>query len=642
MKKILRKICSITLVFCFLFISVFSYIPYTHASMFGQITGEGVRLRKEANTKADVLDYLSKGEYVTVLDTNLVTGEGCTQGWYKAEYAGDTGYICAQYISLTNTIPVSYGRPWTSPKKAIMGGAEFVSSGYISAGQFTSYLKKFNVNPNSNYSLNNHQYMANIEAPYSEARTTFNSYRDNNLLTLPFSFTIPIFENMPETTKHTAKGVKTGGTSEVKDKEFEKKLDEQGFPESYKKWLRELHVTHPNWTFISLKTGLDFNETAATQRTVGSIQETSCPSCVDNPRVNTEGNWYIANIETVSYYLDPRNFLDETYIFMFENLSYNEIQTEAVVKSVLAPTFMNGNDSVDNIPYSSIFMEAGKTFDVSPVYLASLARQESGSKISNTTSGAKFTYKGQTYEGFYNFFNIGAYSSESNPALAGLVYAAGGSLKNSDGIYVGGTGNTQSTPTNPNTPATPDAPASPATKPSNPNTSTTPPANPTPVTPETQEPQTEPKPEEKPAEPKTLTVATHLSNMGLNKKGDFITNLSLDTTVGALKAKTTGSELTFKKANGALMGDTEKIVTGTTVTFASGETYSIVIYGDLTADGIINSADLLKMRQYLLGQISLDGAYLESAKLASNTTVNSADLLRLRQHLLGQKGINQA
>ena len=67
-----------------------------------------------------------------------------------------------------------------------------------------------------------------------------------------------------------------------------------------------------------------------------------------------------------------------------------------------------------------------------------------------------------------------------------------------------------------------------------------------------------------------------------------------------------------------------------------------MIYGDLTSDGIINSADLLKMRQYLLGQISLDGAYLESARLANNTTVNSADLLRLRQHLLGQKGISQA
>ena len=607
MKKIFRKICSITLVFCFLFISVFSYIPYTNASMFGQITGEGVRLRKEATIEADILDYLSKGDYVTVLDTNLVSGEGCTQGWYKVEYSGDTGYICGQYISLTNTIPVSYGRPWTSPKKAIMGGAEFISSGYVSAGQFTGYLKKFNVNPNSSYSVNNHQYMANIEAPYSEAYTTYQSYKKSELLNSPFNFTIPIFENMPETTRHPTRGVKTGGTSEVKDQEFEKKLDEQGFPESYKKYLRSLHEIHPNWTFVSLKTGLDFNATAVTQRTVGSIQESSCPSCVDPERINTEGSWYIATLETVAYYLDPRNFLEESRIFMFENISYNEIQTESGVKSILEPTFMNGNDAVDNVPYSSIFMEAGKTFNVSPIYLAALARQESGSKISNTTNGAKFTYKGQTYEGFYNFFNIGANSNESNPALAGLVYASAGSIKNSDGIYVGGTGNTQSTPTNP--PATPQV--------STPGTA----------------------PEEI---PKTLTVATHLSNMGLNKKGNFITNLALDTTVGTLKAKTTGSELTFKKANGSVMGDTEKITTGTTVTFASGETYSIVIYGDLTSDGIINSADLLKMRQYLLGQISLDGAYLESARLANNTTVNSADLLRLRQHLLGQKGISQA
>ncbi len=619
-----KKFSFILIVFCFLFLSIFSFIPYTDASMYGKITGNEVRLRSLASTSGEVLDYLSKGEYVIVTDTNKVSGEGCSFGWYKVEYSGKSGFICGQYIELKETMEMSYSRPWTSPKKAIMGGAEFISSGYISAGQFTSYLKKFNVNPNSSYKVNNHQYMANLEAPFSEAKTTYNSYKANDLLKLPFHFTIPVFENMPENTKHSAKGVKTGGTSEVKDQEFEKKLEEQGFPESYRKWLRVLHESYPNWTFEALKTGLDFQSTALIQKSIGSIQLSSCSECIDEARINTEGNWYIANIETVSYYLDPRNFLEDTSIFMFEDLSYKEIQTEEVVKSILSNTFMNGVDPIDKISYSSIFMEAGKTYNVSPVYLASLSRQEVGTKLGTVTSGERFTYKGQTYEGFYNFYNIGAYSSEANPALAGLVYAAGGASKNSDGIYVGNIGGGTFTPDkNVESPSqTVDSPSTPKEeKPS--------------------EPSSEPE-KTTPSVPEVTPVATHLNNMDLHLKSTFLTNLQVQTTVQSLKNKTVGQELTFKKANGSPLGDSEIITTGCTVSFSTGENYTFIIYGDISGDGIINSADLLKMRQYLLGQLKLEGAYFESAKLANTDQVNSADLLRLRQYLLGQKGINQA
>ena len=294
-------------------------------------------------------------------------------------------------------------------------------------------------------------------------------------------------------------------------------------------------------------------------------------------------------------------------ILMFEDLSYTDYYTESMVLSVLKGTFMTGKDNVDNISYSSMFMEAGKTYNVSPIYLASLSKQEVGSTIGLVTSGNRFEYQGQIYEGFYNFYNIGAYSSAENPAKAGLVYASTGASKNSEGVYAGNTGSNNNNPDN--------------GKDDN------------------------KKDDDKKDDvvPVVTPVSTHLSNMGLNQKGEFVTNLSLNVTAGSLKNKTIASEVTIKRDNGSLVGDSEKIHTGDIITFSNGESRKVVIYGDLTGDGEINSADLLRMRQVLLKKVTLTGAYLEASHVYTTSgAANSSDLLRLRQYLLGKTGINQA
>ena len=436
-----------------LIISMFSFIPCVFAKSY-VATGDAVAIRNKATTKdSSVLVRINTGTVVEVLDETKKydnDNNDCTSGWIKIKYSNIEGYTCSAYYkeyvqnsndqgsNSNNNYPsnntsggagtASNSRPWNTPKRAIVGGAEFISNGYISKGQFTSYLKKYNVNPNSYYSVYTHLYQANIAAPASEAIISWKSYYNNNSLNLAFNFNIPVYKNMKDSYNNpTGAKANLEKLDEVKDAEFEKKIAD--FPDSYKPYLRAIHQVYPKWTFTAMKTGLDFETAAKKFKSTGAINSTNkkLVELDDNGNLvaTNESGWYRPNIKTVRYYLDPRNFLNESYVFMFENLSYFKV-SEKVVQGVLnRSSLINGTDTIDNQSYASIFLEAGKNANVNPVYLASLAIQEMGNSKSNV-SGESFSYKNITYEGLFNFFNIGAYSSESNPLKAGLVYAAGG------------------------------------------------------------------------------------------------------------------------------------------------------------------------------------------------------------------------
>lgn len=197
------------------------------------------------------------------------------------------------------------------------------------------------------------------------------------------------------------------------------------FPAEYQDALKKLKELHPNWNFDAYYTGLDWNTVVLNEkvckrnRVLKSSDESWKCSCG-----NVASGYACASEKIISYYLDPRNFLNEVNIFQFLEISYNErIHNVDGVKNAVKNTFLSKNvtytlnDKEYTKSYAEIILEAAKTSNMSPYSIASKIIQEVGTKGSNSVSG---TYSG--YEGYYNFYNLRAYDT-GNAIVNGLMYA---------------------------------------------------------------------------------------------------------------------------------------------------------------------------------------------------------------------------
>lgn len=228
----------------------------------------------------------------------------------------------------------------------------------------------------------------------------------------------------------------SSGAQGSSDADFESYMTKQGFPESYKPYLRTLHEQHPKWIFTAQKLGVDWNTALKEECVVGRnlVHSSALASWKSMEKgaydfnggywYGLDGSWVAASKEIIMYYMDPRNFLNDTYIFMFENQSYDpSYQTESGVKTILADTFMSGSytcpDTKKKYTYSQTFMDAAKKSGVSPYHLASRCRNEQGVNGAPQSLG---TVKG--YENYFNFFDIQAYATSTMTAAEmGCKYA---------------------------------------------------------------------------------------------------------------------------------------------------------------------------------------------------------------------------
>lgn len=240
------------------------------------------------------------------------------------------------------------------------------------------------------------------------------------------------------------------------DTSFEQTL--KSFPESYRPYIQALHDKHPNWTFEAFNTGLDWNEvlkneSALSRKLVPAAGHSMSLGLADlksngewawyqtptawkayddvagayNYSANNwvsfdTGYWNQASTTAISYIMDPRNWLNESYIYMFEKLSYDgNHDTVELVNSTLNGTFMYNAKcpgAPNNMTYAQVIVEAAKKSKVSAIHLAVRLRQEKGTsndelgKGVSTKDGSNFYQaNGDGNTVYYNFFNIGAAGS---------------------------------------------------------------------------------------------------------------------------------------------------------------------------------------------------------------------------------------
>ena len=138
------------------------------------------------------------------------------------------------------------------------------------------------------------------------------------------------------------------------DSTFENYLNSQGFPESYKVSLRTLHTEHPTWVFQAQKTGLNWSDVMAAEGAVGANlgSKSSLSSWKSTEYGAYDWNtgtwtgfdgssWVAASKDIVAYYMDPRNFLNDTYVFQFLHHAYDSnAQTREGLTSLITGTFL--------------------------------------------------------------------------------------------------------------------------------------------------------------------------------------------------------------------------------------------------------------------------------------------------------------
>ena len=421
----------------------------------GNVKGTSVRVRESATTTADnVVSTVNNGQEMTILAEEA----GADRKWYKIEAKiGDktvTGYVAADYITVTEEVKMGQTAATTTVtdtsqnntqdaaaesreeqlKAATQEALKNISNQVVKEGTSAAIkgvgvrIRQLPVDGNVVCQLSSgHPLTISNQTEGSDGNTWYQ---------VSFSYLGSMREGYVRSDLVTISSSSEMANAPIGSEEFEASI--AALPESYKNSLRSLHAAHPYWTFEAVDTGLDWNAALTAESSVGKnlVSKNSIASWKStaaqayNWSNNTwytfdGGSWASASSELIAYYMDPRNFLNDSGIYMFESLDYSPTQSTANVSKMLTGTFMSG-DFTDTdgqvINYAEGFRTVGELTGVSPYLLAGRCLQEQG--VNGTSQSISGNVPG--YAGYFNYFNIGAYAYSGRTAtINGLIYATG-------------------------------------------------------------------------------------------------------------------------------------------------------------------------------------------------------------------------
>lgn len=220
--------------------------------------------------------------------------------------------------------------------------------------------------------------------------------------------------------------------------EYSIKLKEAGFPESYHPYLYYMHAKHPTWIFKADVIKLSLNDLAKAQadKKKGALQ-TSNQNYWLSDKMHEAGGYYLVNASVIASFMDPRNSLFEERVFQFLDLD----DTKDLASNNTLINMVGEHGALKQ--YLPAFQQAALTHGINVVHLVSRSKQEGNNATKQDpktgeyyptynpstgkyTTNTGITYNGKSLDGFYNFYNIGAYNANGlTPQARGVAYAAG-------------------------------------------------------------------------------------------------------------------------------------------------------------------------------------------------------------------------